>query len=302
MTSRHPQRFKTRRLRSTILCAALAWATLAAPSSAQGTAGDAVKSIPSGDAPTDFGPRRAATPRPPSTFPRLADGRPDFTGVWFAGIKDLVSVMDDKLDVPLTPEYQAVRQRRIKAMADGAPLPDYVSTCQAFGMPRLMSYGIFEFVARPQQIWVISEVLHEVRRIYVDGNRHGEFQEKSFNGVSSAHWEGDVLVVETGNLRAGYMSMTGAPHSDRMHVTERIRMVNRDAIENEITITDPVALLHPWTIVQRYERKPGDFEISEYNCLENYRSGGGAVPSPESDPGAMLPRSASSDNQDHGGK
>jgi hypothetical protein len=169
-------------------------------------------------------------------------------------------------------------------------------------MPRLMSYGVFEFAARSEELWVISEVLHEVRRIYVDGKPHGQFQEKSFNGVSTGHWEGDVLVVETTNLRPGYMSMTGAPHSDRMHVTERIRMVNRDAIENELTITDPVALLHPWTIMQRYERKPRDFEITEYNCMENYRSGGGAGISPDNDPAAMLPKSASSDSQDQGSK
>lgn len=287
------------------LAAALAVLALAGrPGAAAAEPAPAAPAAPilAGDAPTDFGPRAAAQPADPASFPRLGNGRPDFTGVWFAGIKDLISLMDDKVDVPLTPEYQAVRQKRLKAMADGKPLPDYVSTCQAFGMPRLMSYGVFELVARPEQVWVISEVLHEVRRIYVDGKPHGAFQEKSFNGVSSAHWEGDVLVVTTEKLRAGYLSMTGAPHSDRMRITERIRMVNPDAIENVLTITDPVALLHPWTIVQRYDRKPAGFEISEYNCLENYRDGGGATPPPESDPGAMLPTSAVSDDQEEGTK
>jgi hypothetical protein len=247
-----------------------------------------------GDTLGDLGPRKPAKPAPPSTFPRLANKRPDFTGIWFAGVKDLVLLDDSKVDVPLTPEYQAVRQQRVKATSEGHPPPDYVSTCQAFGMPRLMSYGTFEFVARPDRIWVISEVLHEVRRIYLDGKTHGADQEPSFGGVAHGRWDGDTLVVETTKLRAGYMNMTGIPHSDQMRIVERIRMVNKDAIENEMTITDPVALTRPWVVMQRYDRQPAGFDIAEYNCMENYRSGGGATVDPASDPGKMLPPSATS--------
>lgn len=258
------------------------------------------KSLAAGESSSEMGPRAPATPGDPATFPRLANGKPDFTGVWDAGVKGLVNFEDTDLDIPLTSEYMAVHKKRVKAINDGNPPSDYVSTCQAFGMPRVMSFFTIEFIARPEQLWVATEILHEIRRIYLDGKPHGELQLKSFDGVSTGHWEGDELVVETNKLKAGYMSMFGMPHSDQMTINERIRMVNRDAIENTMTITDPVALSKPWTIIQRYNRRPAGYEIAEYNCLENNLSGGGVSIPPESDPGKMLPKSAFSDDEDQG--
>lgn len=277
--------------------ARLAWATLLAlavlpaPALAQAVPQGEDSPITAGDDPNDYGPRQPATPADPATFPRLANGHPDLTGIWWAGIKDLTGMDDNAMEIPLQPEYRAVWDQRKAATAAGDPYPDYVSTCQAFGMPRIMAYGLFEIVAREEQLWVITEVMHEVRRIYVDGQPHGEFQLYSFNGVSTGHWEGDTLVVRTEKLREGYLNMGGIPHSDQMVVTERIRMVNANAIENEMTITDPVALTSPWTMIQRYDRRPAGYEVSEYNCLENYRSGG-VIGDPASDPGLMLPPSA----------
>lgn len=281
-----------RTIRTALAFASLvALASNAVPAAAQGVPVGEDTPITVGDDPNDYGPRPPATPGDPATFPRLANGRPDFTGVWWAGIKDLTGMDDNAMVIPLQPEYRAVWDLRKAATAAGDPDPDYVSTCQAFGMPRIMAYGLFEFVARDEQLWVITEVMHEVRRIYLDGQPHGEFQIHSFNGVSTGHWEGDTLVVQTEKLREGYLNMGGIPHSDQMTVTERIRMVNANAIENEMTITDPIALTEPWTMIQRYERRPAGYEIPEYICLENYRSGG-VIGDPASDPGLMLPPSA----------
>lgn len=242
-----------------------------------------------GDSLDDLGPRPAAKPAAASSLPRGADGKPDLTGIWFAGIRDFVTLDDRRIEIPLTPDYAAARARRVQAMDEGKPLPDYVSTCQAFGMPRIMSYGVMEFVHRPQQLWVISEVMHEVRRIYLDGKPHGDWQESTFGGISTGRWEGDTLVVDTRKLRPGFMSMTGIPYSDHMVVNERIRMVNRDAIENEMTLTDPVALTKPWKVVQRYGRMEAGYEIGEYICNEYNVSGGSPA---DVDPHKDLPASA----------
>lgn len=274
-------------LHRAVLCLAL----IGVPALAPVLAAEPDKPLQSGagDSMADLGPRKPAKPAPATTFPRGRDGKPDLTGIWFAGIRDFVTLDDRRIDIPLTPDYAAVRARRVKAMDEGKPMPDYVSTCQAFGMPRIMSYGVMEFVHRPEQLWVISEVMHEVRRIYLDGKPHGEWQESTFGGVSTGHWEGDTLVIETRKLRPGFMSMTGIPYSDRMVVIERIRMVNRNALENEMTLTDPVALTRPWKIVQRYERKEPGFEIGEFICNEYNVSGGTPA---DVDPRKDLPPSA----------
>ncbi len=258
--------------------------------------GDPPAGFVAGDTATEIGLRPVAKPAPATTFPRGADKHPDFTGIWYAGIRGFAALDDSTIAIPLTPDYQAVRALRSEALANGKPYLDFVALCQAFGMPRVMSYGNFEIVQRPHELWVVTEVLHEVRRIYIDKRKHGELQDYSFDGVSSGHWEGDTLVVETTKLRAGYFDLSGAPHSDRLKVTERIRMVNRNALEDEMTMTDPVALQKPWVIVQRYERRPADFELSEYICTENNVEGTAGSAALD-DPKAMLPASAVSDSQ-----
>lgn len=243
--------------------------------------------VNAGDDPTEYGLRAPAQPSSAKALPRTTDGRPDLTGVWFAGIRGFTHMDDTTVAIPLKPDYAKVRKIRSDAIAAGKPLSDFVSTCQAFGMPRVMSYGNFEIVQHRRLLVVITEVLHEVRRIYLDGVVHGAGQLDSFDGVSTGHWDGDTLVVRTNKLRAGYFDLSGAPHSDKLTVVERIRMVNPNAIENEMTLTDPLALDRPWVVVQRYERRPKDYEIGEYICSENLRTGTDG-PSPES----MLPKSA----------
>ena len=51
-------------------------------------------------------------------------------------------------------------------------------------------------------------VLHDIRRIYMDGIGHTVGADPSFNGDSVGHWEGDTLVVETNNVRAGTSTAT----------------------------------------------------------------------------------------------
>jgi len=245
--------------------------------------------------PKDDGNRKPGKPAPPSSFPRLSDGRVDFTGIWFTGYH---GVGDARNRVALTPEYDAVLQKRQLAAADGRPYPDYSSICAGFGMPRIMVFATLEFISKPTEMWVISEFMHEVRRIFIDGKPHGKYVDRDFDGVSVGHWEGDVLVVHTDKIREGYFDAGGAPHSDRLVIDERFRMINKDSMEDVMTLTDPVALTRPFTFTNYYDRRLPDYEITEYVCAENLRSGIGAAQlgrdlnDPDNDPGHMLPKSA----------
>ena len=46
------------------------------------------------------------------------------------------------------------------------------------------------------------------------------------------------------------------PHSDRMRITERIRLVTPDVLHDQITIEDPVVLEKPFTYTLAYCRLP----------------------------------------------
>jgi hypothetical protein len=59
------------------------------------------------------------------------------------------------------------------------------------------------------------------------------------------------------------------PHSDKVHVVERIRAIDGgDALLNEITITDPVMYSGAVTVQQYYRAAPADTRMLEYECTE----------------------------------
>jgi hypothetical protein len=60
----------------------------------------------------------------------------------------------------------------------------------------------------------------------------------------------------------------GLPHSEALHVVERIRRVSQNMLQVNITIEDPKAYTKPWTAERRFDLKPG-WEIGEEICEEN---------------------------------
>ena len=54
----------------------------------------------------------------------------------------------------------------------------------------------------------------------------------------------------------------------RMRVTERMRLVNDEILENRVTVDDPEYLTAPWTWTWMYKRWPG-YKIQEYVCEDN---------------------------------
>jgi hypothetical protein len=221
------------------------------------------------DAPPRTGPARPrfATPPPPEeadprTFPRTADGKPDFTGIWSPGLAAVGGAPP-----PLNPAF-AAKQRAWQASSDaGKPIATPESRCEAFGMPKLMNMEPLEFIVTAgKQLTIISEHLHEVRRVYLDGRPHPEELEPTFGGHATAHWEGDVLVVDTVGLRANEVPPW---LSEQARIAERIRMVNRDALINEVTISDPLVLTGEWKYSRVYRRAPPGQEIEEFVCTND---------------------------------
>ena len=58
------------------------------------------------------------------------------------------------------------------------------------------------------------------------------------------------------------------PHSDRIRIDERIKLLGPDYMQDQITVTDPVYLTQPWTWTWKYKRKPG-YKLYEYVCEDN---------------------------------
>ena len=243
-------------------------------------------SFAAAQAPPDVIPPNYVAPRiklPPA-------GRPDWSGVWTAhgpnpNIFDPAALgrpenrgkkTQDMRDFPpYRPEW-AARYEDLLAQGQAGAVLDPDASCRPPGMPRIMTTPYpFEFVILPDRVDILLEISSQVRRIYTDGRPHPapDDLDPSYNGHSIGRWEGDTLVVDTvGLVDKTVYDLTAAPHSDQVHVVERIRRLSPQLMENLMTVEDPVTLTRPWVIRRLYELKP-DWRILEYVCEDNNRNG-----------------------------
>ena len=116
---------------------------------------------------------------------------------------------------------------------------------------------------------MLFEYDHFVRQIFTDGRQHPQDLNSSWMGDSIGRWDGDMLVVDTvGFNDKTWLDQVGHPHSDALHLVERIRRVNHDAMTIDITIDDPKAYTKPWVAHFIYDLKP-DWNIGEEVCEDN---------------------------------
>ena len=174
---------------------------------------------------------------------------------------------------PLRPDELVALKARQKAVADAnargePPVTGYVR-CLPDGMPStMMAMFPLEVMQSPGRITIIEEAYNQVRRIYLNEKQLAiDDAEPGFWGHSVGKWEGDTLVVDTVGIKKN-VRFRDVPHSDQMRIDERIRLIGKDYMEDQITVTDPVYLTRPWTWTWEYKRKPG-YKINEYVCEDN---------------------------------
>ncbi|MFT3907472.1 MAG: hypothetical protein QM718_14340 [Steroidobacteraceae bacterium] len=84
----------------------------------------------------------------------------------------------------------------------------------------------------PEQITLLGEEMHHIRRIYLRG-AHTPGLAPSYLGESIGHWEGDVLVVDTTGIKDGGARGNRARST---HLVERFRKIdNGAALEDRLT-------------------------------------------------------------------
>jgi hypothetical protein len=87
--------------------------------------------------------------------------------------------------------------------------------------------------------------MEQRREIWMDGRPHPpDFDPHTWQGFSTGRWEGNVLVVETSHLKAGWIRRNGLALSDRAKMTERF-LRHGDLLTHVYIIEDPVYLSEP---------------------------------------------------------
>jgi hypothetical protein len=142
--------------------------------------------------------------------------------------------------------------------------------CITRGMPGVMFPTVYNANVRlaqgPGYVAITYEMIHDTRVIPTDGRRHIGAKIRQYFGDSTGRWDGDTLVVDVTNF-SDKSSFRGS--SDRMHLTERFRRVDKDTVRYEVTFDDPQTWAAPWTAALDMRRQEGG--MFEYACQEgNY--------------------------------
>jgi len=215
--------------------------------------------------------------------PRLADGKPDFSGMWgWVNIgppcgaectdtqisREFINIASTlKTPVPYQPwAADLVKKRRVEQGLD----PNV--HCMPRGAPRIWTDDYYKRVFMvPDRMIILTERNMQYRQIFMDGRQLPKDPNPTWNGYSTAHWDGDALVVETTGFRDDlWLDASGNPLTEQGKMIERIRRPNYGNLEVEITINDPKAYTAPWT-VKLNQPLVLDSELLDYYCLENER-------------------------------
>ena len=223
---------------------------------------------------------------------------PNWTGLWEAepavpgevgGLESLSPELKGRLSryqLAASPPYNAQwGKRQERSRADVTKIGQAASLtkgCTLGGFPQVMDSptpeATFEALVTPEEtLFVFPD--GEVRHVYTDGRAHPKPDDlwPTAIGDSVGHWDGDTLVVDTiarkpGQIVVDAPSGSVAELSDRAHFSERIRRLDADSMQDDLTIDDPLRFSHPWRLTVRYRHITDLDRMIETNCTENDRN------------------------------
>ena len=148
--------------------------------------------------------------------PRMANGKPDFSGIWISDrtergqetISDTSSLpsgrhmqdmgVDMEGGLPYQPWQLPIVKRRTENLAIEDPhircLPDFF--LRAYGLPHML-----KFVHTPELLVMLNEMNAGYRQVFTDARALPDTPTPSWQGYSTAKWDGDTLVVDTIGMR-----------------------------------------------------------------------------------------------------
>ncbi|MEH6581601.1 MAG: hypothetical protein V7754_06660 [Halioglobus sp.] len=235
--------------------------------------------------------------------PRIANGKPDFNGVWQVlntanynleahgaqaamafregpvvpvpakevvafGAVGAVPAGQGVVQGGLIPYQKKALAQRDKNRASWLQSDPEVK-CYLPGVPRAnyMDFG-FQIFHNSDALLFSYEYAGAVRNIHLYDP--GPAPIDSWMGQSWLRWEDDTLVIETtGSNGQTWLDRAGNYHSDKLKVTERFTRTSDHTMYYEATLEDPTVYTRPWTIsMPIYKRVSPDDRLMQFNCVE----------------------------------
>jgi hypothetical protein len=128
-----------------------------------------------------------------------------------------------------------------------------------------------QILQQPEKLVLLYQRDHQVRHITMN-THHSDHLTPSWYGESVGHYEGDVLVIDTVGMNAKTpVDIFGTPHSEALHVVERLRLINNGRqMEVVFTVDDPNSFTSEWSGRILYNRS-NVMSLEEEVCAENDR-------------------------------
>ena len=204
------------------------------------------------------------------------DRLPDWSGLWTAaGGGSFFDRGPGGVSPKLTPAAAAALKQGADLEARGISYDENLSECGPPGFPRwLVIPFLREFIVRPEQTWLSSETVNNVRRIYTDGRDHPPLDDRYplYYGDSIGIWDGQKLVIHTNQLMSRSMGRGQPDQSEHMETVEVWEKVDARTIKADVWIYDPTIYLEPWYFQRRYAQVSNPDKILRMNywhCGEN---------------------------------
>jgi hypothetical protein len=233
--------------------------------------------------------------------PRLANGRPDLSGVWMTAepVCDIQGTAPVSEVLKLNPPSRKCPRRTASMSRQGinmgidipgglpyqpwlAKLVDERTANQAIDDPHIRclpdffvrAYGLphyLKFVQTPDLLVMLNEYNGTYRQVFTDGRPLPEAPNPSWQGYSTAAWSDDTLIIDSIGFRDDlWIDWGGSMITGAAKVRERIRRPDFGHLEIEVTVDDRKAYTKPWSVILR-QQFAADTELIDEICAEGER-------------------------------
>jgi hypothetical protein len=206
---------------------------------------------------------------------------PDLSGTWGRGAGGAgasLSLADPQMKnrghEPDIPYQEWAREKTLSQRTSTGPDSEFYNStnpqmwCEPVGAPAVYGWPAkTKFVQTPDAVYILYE--YGVRfRIVRLNSKHPEDPDPQWWGDSIGWYEnGDTLVVDTIGLNDRvWLDEAGHPQTEKMHMVERYKRVNKDTMRLDITFDDPGAYTKPWSTWKNFKRSDEPFLRYQWEC------------------------------------
>jgi hypothetical protein len=201
-------------------------------------------------------------PPPEGPAPKMQDGKPDFSGVWTMRPNAAFALIVSP-PVDLLPWAEALVRERLRNQGRDVPSSRCLPSSDV-----LIGLLPTQYIQTHNVLVQLIEDVVAAHQVYLDGRAHPSDPEPTWKGHSIGKWDGDTLVIDTVGFNDKSWLFFLVPHTEKLHVTQRLRRPDLGHLEMETTYEDPGTFKTPPKFKVEY-LLTADEEVQEALCENN---------------------------------